>query len=57
MFDLTLRMSASGGWRQGVDTWRERPACTLAMDTKLVSLWRLGTLGSEVSLYRSEASP
>ena len=27
------------------------------MDTRLVSLWRLGTLGSEVSLYRSEARP
>ena len=32
MFDLTLRMSASGGWRQGVDTWPERPAWPLAMD-------------------------
>ena len=27
------------------------------MDTRLVSLWRLGTLGSEVSLYRSKARP
>ena len=27
------------------------------MDMRLVSLWRLGTLGSEVSLYRSEARP
>ena len=27
------------------------------MDTRLVSLWRLGPLGSEVSLYRSEARP
>ena len=26
------------------------------MDTRL-SLWRLGTLGGEVSLYRSEARP
>ena len=25
------------------------------MDKRLISLWRLGTLGSEVSLYRSKA--